>query len=69
MNDNSSWIPFDVMERFMNDVFKGLGVPVEEAAICADVLIAAANKKNGCKRTLTFDKKAGHDLSGMELTV
>ncbi len=41
MSENSTWIPFDVMERFMSDVFKGLGVPDEEAAICADVLIAA----------------------------
>ena len=41
MGDNASWIPFDVMERFMTDVFKGLGVPDEEAALCADVLIAA----------------------------
>ena len=33
----------------------------------ADVLIAAANKKNGCARTVTFDKGAAHDVSGLEL--
>jgi len=35
------WIPFDEMERFMIDVFVGIGVPASEAAVCADVLIAA----------------------------
>lgn len=34
-------IPFDTLEHFMIDVFKGLGVPEEEANICADVLITA----------------------------
>ncbi len=36
-----SWIPFDVLESFMVDVFKGVGVPEDEARICADVLITA----------------------------
>jgi L-2-hydroxycarboxylate dehydrogenase (NAD+) len=36
-----SWVPFDVMEAFMVDVFKGVGVPEDEARICADVLISA----------------------------
>ncbi|MFH1619632.1 MAG: Ldh family oxidoreductase [bacterium] len=35
------WIPFDVMESFMRDVFKGAGVPEDDAKICADVLIAS----------------------------
>lgn len=35
------WIPFDIMEKFMIDVFVGVGVPLEEARICADVLITA----------------------------
>ena len=35
------WIPFDQMEQFMIDVFKGLGVPDEDARTCADVLITA----------------------------
>jgi LDH2 family malate/lactate/ureidoglycolate dehydrogenase len=37
----SKWVKFDVMERFMRDVFKGIGVPAADAAICADVLITA----------------------------
>jgi L-2-hydroxycarboxylate dehydrogenase (NAD+) len=37
----SKWVKFEVMERFMRDVFKGIGVPAAEAAVCADVLITA----------------------------
>lgn len=37
----SKWIKFDLMERFMRDVFKGVGVPAADAAVCADVLITA----------------------------
>ena len=37
----SVWIPFPVMERFMRDVFIGLGAPKADAALCANVLIAA----------------------------
>jgi L-2-hydroxycarboxylate dehydrogenase (NAD+) len=36
-----NWVPFDVMESFMVDVFKGVGVPEDEARVCADVLISA----------------------------
>jgi L-2-hydroxycarboxylate dehydrogenase (NAD+) len=34
-------IAFDQMEAFMIDVFKGIGVPPADAAICADVLISS----------------------------
>jgi len=37
----SKWVNFDLMERFMRDVFKGVGVPPADAAVCADVLITA----------------------------
>lgn len=37
----SHWIDFETMERFMVDVFKGIGVPEAEARICAEVLITA----------------------------
>lgn len=37
----AKWVKFDVMERFMRDVFKGLGVPAADAAVCAEVLITA----------------------------
>jgi L-2-hydroxycarboxylate dehydrogenase (NAD+) len=36
-----AYIPVDVIQRFMIDVFCGLGVPEEEARVCADVLIAS----------------------------
>lgn len=41
MQDKTVWVQFDVMERFMTDVFKGVGVPEEDAKICAEVLITA----------------------------
>ncbi|MDO4540515.1 MAG: Ldh family oxidoreductase [Syntrophomonadaceae bacterium] len=34
-------MPADELEQFMAAVFRGLGVPGEEAAVCAEVLIAA----------------------------
>jgi LDH2 family malate/lactate/ureidoglycolate dehydrogenase len=37
----SIWMKFEVVERFMRDVFKGLGVPAKEAAVSAEVLITA----------------------------
>lgn len=41
MDSNVKWIDFETMERFMVDVFKGIGVPEEDAKTCADVLIEA----------------------------
>ena len=41
MSEDCVWIDLDILERFMADVFKGLGVPEKEAAICAEVLITA----------------------------
>ncbi len=41
MGENIVWISFDIMEKFMVDVFKGLGVAEEDADVCADVLITA----------------------------
>jgi len=35
------WVPFDVMEAFMVDVFKGVGVPEGDAKVCAEVLITS----------------------------
>ncbi len=40
MAENTS-IPVSVIENFMIDVFKGLGVPEEDARTCADVLITS----------------------------
>ena len=42
IHDNATvWIKFAEMEHFMIDVFKAVGVPANEAKICADVLITA----------------------------
>jgi len=41
MGEDIVWISFDIMEKFMVDVFKGLGVAEEDAEVCADVLITA----------------------------
>jgi LDH2 family malate/lactate/ureidoglycolate dehydrogenase len=36
-----TYLPVDVIHRFMLEVFQGLGTPREDARICADVLIAS----------------------------
>ncbi len=40
-NNSVAWVKFTKMERFMTAVFKAVGVPEDEAKICADVLITA----------------------------
>lgn len=41
MPATTSWIPFELLESFIVDVFKGVGVPPEDAKTCAEVLIGA----------------------------
>jgi LDH2 family malate/lactate/ureidoglycolate dehydrogenase len=41
MSDQIYWVEFDLLERFMRDSFIGLGVPQEDAAVCAEVLITS----------------------------
>ena len=41
MEKDMVWVPFDIMEQFMVDALKAVGVPEEDAKICADVLITA----------------------------
>jgi LDH2 family malate/lactate/ureidoglycolate dehydrogenase len=41
MSSQVYWVSFDTMEHFMADVFRGAGVPEEDARICAEVLITA----------------------------
>ncbi len=41
MAKSIAYIDSEYLERFMTDVFVGLGVPRKDAAICADVLITA----------------------------
>lgn len=41
MTEKVAWVPFDVLENYMFDVFKGIGVPEDDARTCADVLITS----------------------------
>ena len=41
MADKVYWVDFVTMERFMVDVFRGVGVPEPDAGICAEVLITS----------------------------
>ena len=65
MEEGMVWVEFDTMERFMVDVFKGLGVPEEEAKVCADVLITSDKRGIdthgvGRLKTIYYDRiKAG----------
>ena len=55
------WIAFDILERFMVDVFEGVGVPRPEAEVCAEVLISADKRgidSHGISRlkTIYYDR-------------
>ncbi len=41
MTQSACWVDFNILERFVADVFKGIGVPDADARVCADVLITA----------------------------
>jgi L-2-hydroxycarboxylate dehydrogenase (NAD+) len=41
ISKDAKWVKFDVIEDFMNDVFRGLGVPRADAEICSRVLVTA----------------------------
>ena len=47
------YVPWDLMNAFMVDVFKAYGVPEEDARICADVLLESDRRgieSHGCNR-------------------
>ena len=47
------YVSWDLMNRFMTDVFKAYGVPEADAAICADVLLESDRRgieSHGCNR-------------------
>ena len=47
------YVPWELMNGFMIDVFKAYGVPAEDAAICADVLLESDRRgieSHGCNR-------------------
>jgi len=41
MIEKIKWVPFNIVEKFMTEVLVKTGVPENEAAVCADVLITA----------------------------
>jgi len=41
MTAETAYVPVDVIRRLMVDVFVGLGVPADDADVCADVLITS----------------------------
>lgn len=70
MYEDCIWINFNTMERFMRDVFMGVGVPEKDADICADVLITADKRgidSHGIGRlkTIYYDRI----LAGIQLPV
>ena len=51
--ENRPYVSWDLMNAFMVDVFSAYGVPREDAAICADVLLEADRRgieSHGCNR-------------------
>lgn len=65
MSEEIFYVKADILERFMTDVFVGLGVPRSEAEVCADVLITADKRGidshgiNRCKPIYYDRVKAG----------
>src|SRR6056297_298527 len=41
MAEDFVWVDFDLLERFMTDAFEAIGIPREDAAVSADVLITS----------------------------
>ena len=41
MAEDFVWVDFDLLERFMTDAFEAIGIPKEDAAVCAEVLITS----------------------------
>ncbi|MBP3736294.1 MAG: Ldh family oxidoreductase [Lachnospiraceae bacterium] len=53
MKEERPYVPWELMERFLKDAFAGYGVPAEDAAICADVLLESDRRgieSHGCNR-------------------
>ena len=53
MTETRPYVQWDLINNFMIDVFKAYGVPAEDAAICADVLLESDRRgieSHGCNR-------------------
>ncbi len=65
--ENIVRVDFDLLKSFMIDVFKGIGVPAEDAEVCAEVLIAADKRgihSHGVGRlkTIYYDRIVEHKI-------
>lgn len=74
-HNDTVWVPCATLERFMRDVFCQLGTPRAEAAICANVLMAADEfgfDSHGISRLkpIYYDRiKAGTQLAKTKIRV
>ena len=53
MQETRPFVPWEQMNKFMIEAFKGYGVPEEDAVICADVLLESDRRgieSHGCNR-------------------
>ena len=53
ITENRPFVSWELMNSFMIEAFKGYGVPEEDAAICADVLLESDRRgieSHGCNR-------------------
>jgi len=74
LTQESIYVPVDTLIQFMVDVFTGMGVPEEDAKICADVLIASdlrGIESHGVGRLkMYYDKlKAGTQMPVTEFEI
>ncbi|MBD3352598.1 MAG: Ldh family oxidoreductase [Candidatus Lokiarchaeota archaeon] len=74
MSEDSTIVQLDTMRRLMEDIFVKLGVPKEDAKICADVLITSDRRgidSHGCARLYMYyiRIKRGQQLPKTNLTI
>lgn len=53
MEETRPYVPWELMDAFLTDAFVGYGVPRQDAAICADVLLESDRRgieSHGCNR-------------------
>jgi LDH2 family malate/lactate/ureidoglycolate dehydrogenase len=73
--EQSVWVPFDLLEHFMVDALAAVGVPEEDARVCADVLIMSDKRgidSHGVGRlkTIYYDRiRAGQQAPVTEMEI
>ena len=70
VKETRPFVDWELINSFMIDVFKAYGVPEEDAAICADVLLEADRRgrllteKESCRTTLPGVYAGGDAVTG-----